>query len=145
MLSNHHSRFVLQFVADILSIDFFTDVLYELIPQSSHLVCSCLVSIVEHIGSKCGAETTLWCLPGTSVVLSSSVTTSTMPAVGTSTVPSVAASTVATASSSSTHNEGRKKGLFANAMIGLLLIYLLMLRLVFRVKMTSLLALPGGL
>jgi hypothetical protein len=33
--------------------------------------------------------------------------------------PAVAASTAATASSSSTHNEGRKKGLFANAMIDL--------------------------
>jgi hypothetical protein len=72
-----------------------SDVLHELLPRCSHLVCSCLVSIVEHIVPESGAESTLRCLAGTSVVLASSATTAAPIVV-------IAASTAAIASSTST-------------------------------------------
>jgi hypothetical protein len=40
-------------------------------PRSSHLICSCPMSIIEHIVTKCSTETSLSCHPGASIVLSS--------------------------------------------------------------------------
>jgi hypothetical protein len=81
--------------ADVLSI-VCTHKLYKFLPWCLHLVCSCPVSIVKHIATKCTTETTLCCCPGTSVVLSSCATVSTMLA---------AVSATTATSSSSGHGE----------------------------------------
>ena len=110
-----HSNLVLQLIADVLPI-VSADVLHELLPRCSHLVCSCLVSVVKHIVSESTAESTLGCFAGTGVVLASSTTTSTSI--------SVAASATAIASSaSSTHDEGEYllRDSLADVTIGLLL------------------------
>jgi hypothetical protein len=73
----HDWELVLLLVADVLSI-VCTHELYKFLPQYSHLICSCPVSIVKHIVTKCRTETTCCHCPGASVLLSSSMTASTL-------------------------------------------------------------------
>ena len=95
-LNDSYSRFVLQLVADVLSVAC-TDVLHQLLPCRSHLISDILLSIIEDICSKACAEAFLGCRSGTSVALSSAST-----ATASSTVT---ASTAITSSTSSTHSE----------------------------------------
>jgi hypothetical protein len=111
-LSESHSELVLELIADVLPVVVSANVLYELLPRSSHLICGCLVSVIKHTVAESSAEPTLRCLlAGTGVVLASSATTSTAILVATS--------TAATASSaSSAHGEREKKSSCADVTIG---------------------------
>jgi hypothetical protein len=60
-LSESHSELVLELVADVLPV-VCANILYELLPQSSHLICCCLVSVIKHIVTESRAEPTLRCL-----------------------------------------------------------------------------------
>jgi hypothetical protein len=60
-LSESHSKLVLELIADVLPV-VSADVLYELLPRSSHLICGCLVSVIKHIVAESSAEPTLRCL-----------------------------------------------------------------------------------
>ena len=136
-----HSNFILQLIADVLPV-VSSNILYELLPRCMHLVCSCLVSIVEHVVVECLAKSTLQCLGGTGVALASSTTTPTSF--------TVATSTAATASSASSAHCGREeKSLLADVTVGLLqscrhygrslrLLYLPLLRAVSLVLLLSL-------
>ena len=57
-LVNSHSKLVLQLIADILSVAC-TDVLDELLPLRSNLICGRFLTVVKHVGAKSGAKTSL--------------------------------------------------------------------------------------
>ena len=100
-----HSSFVLELIADVLSVCC-SYILDELLPWGVHLVCSCLVSLVKDVVVECLAKSTLWCLAGTSVALASSTTTPTPFTFATATV-AIASPT------SSAHNGREEKCLLA--------------------------------
>jgi hypothetical protein len=57
-LNESHSHFVLKLIANVLPI-VGTDVLFELLPLHYHLIYGILLTVVEHVGVKIGANTSL--------------------------------------------------------------------------------------
>jgi hypothetical protein len=95
----HDWDLVLKLIADVLSVVCTKNELYKFLPQSSHLIRNCPVSIVEPIVTECSTETTLSHHSGGSVVLSTSAAMSTA-------LTGVSAATCT--SSSSSHGEERE-------------------------------------
>jgi hypothetical protein len=86
-LDENDSDHVLQFVADVLPV-VGSDILFQLFPRSTHLICCILLTIIKQSGANIGTNTFPCCIGRASVILASSSTAS-------STATSIASTTTA--------------------------------------------------